>query len=345
MMEQVTLEKLGRTAGRVGFGCSPLGEHGWGEVDRPEMIRAIHAALDSGINLFDVADIYGLGLAEETLGKALAGRRQQAVIVSKFGLKFKPQRGTYYDTSPKWIETALCASLRRLRTDVIDVYLMHYWDERTAIAEVIEALETARAAGKIRSYGFTNANPLALLEAAGLSTPPGLSTFSLQYNLIDRHFEGVIFRNLAANPLNFLSWGSLAEGLLSGKFTSQLMLAPNDRRRRYRNFIGARFTENLLLIDAIGKIAQALDRNEAALALRWILDRIPQSISLVGMKSRRNVESALDASNWSIPADIRHQLDVLTRSRHREDLPGIQYINSAGPEFPIDAPATSSTRA
>jgi aryl-alcohol dehydrogenase-like predicted oxidoreductase len=345
MIEQVTLEKLGRTAGRIGFGCSPLGEHGWGKVDRTEMIRAIHSALDSGINLFDVADIYGLGLAEENLGAALAGKRQQAVIVSKFGLKFEPTRGTYYDTSPNWIETALTASLRRLRTDVIDVYLMHYWDERTQIADVIEALERARAAGKIRSYGFTNANPMALLAAAGLPQPAGMSAFSLQYNLIDRHFEGVIQRTLKAYPVTFLSWGSLAEGLLSGKFTKQLTLPPDDRRWRYRNFIGERFTENLRLVDAIGKTAATLGHGAGTLALRWILDRIPQSIALVGMKSRRNVESALKTSGWSTPTDIRLQLDLLTKARYRDDVPGIQYINSAGPEFLIGASGASSTRA
>ncbi len=333
-MEQVAIEALGRTVGRIGFGCSPLGEHGWGDVDREEMMRAIHAALDTGVTLFDVADVYGLGRAEETLGRALAGKRRHAVIVSKFGVKVEPGRGTFYDTSPGWIEAALENSLKRLRTDVIDIYLMHYWDERTPIDVILAALEKAKAAGKIRAYGFTNANPTRML--AGASPPPALAAFSLQYNLLDRHFEGVIQRAVEQHRMTFLSWGSLAEGLLTGKFRDGLSLAADDRRRRYRNFVGERFEENGGFIRTVGELATGLGRSESALALRWILDRIPHSVALVGMKSRQNVLDASDASGWSLPLAVRQRLDSLTAGRRRNDVPGIQYVNSAGADFTAD---------
>lgn len=336
-MEQVAIERLGKTVGRIGFGCSPLGEHGWGPVDRPEMVRAIHSALDLGINLFDVSDVYGLGRAEETLGEALVGRRERAVIVSKFGVRVDQLRGTYYDTSPSWIETALTNSLRRLRTDSLDIYLMHYWDELTPIDGILEVLEKARSAGKIQSYGFANANPIALLDKARQDIPLSTAAFSLQYNLLDRHFEGVILRSIERHHLTFLSWGSLAEGLLTGKFGHGVSLAPEDRRWRYRNFIGDRFQENLTMIEAVDRIAAGIGRSSGALALRWILDQLPGSVALVGMKNRQNIRSALDALGWSLPANIRQQLDSLTQTRRRDDVSGIQYVNSAGAGFSLDA--------
>jgi len=334
-MEQVTIQGLGKTVGRIGFGCSPLGEHGWGRIDRAEMVQAIHAALDSGINLFDVSDVYGLGRAEETLGEALVGKRDRAVIVSKFGVRVKQPGVTFYDTSPQWIETALTESLRRLRTDVIDVYLMHYWDERTRIDDIFEVLERARSAGKIKSYGFTNANPIELLDMAS-NILSGPSTFSLQYNLLDRHFEGIISRAIERHRLTFLSWGSLAEGLLTGKFTEGLSLAPDDRRWRYRNFIGKRFTENLQIIAAINRLASAIGHSTSAVALRWILEQLPGSVALVGIKSMQNVRNALDASGWSLPEHSKQQLDSLTATRRRDAVPGIQFVNSAGAGFSDD---------
>ena len=118
------------------------------------MAAAIHAALDSGINLFDISDVYGLGQAERTLGEALVGKRSRAVIVSKFGVRVEEGRGTFYDTSAAWIRNALEASLRRLRTDFIDVYLMHYWDERTPLDLVFSTLEEARQAEKSAPMAF-----------------------------------------------------------------------------------------------------------------------------------------------------------------------------------------------
>jgi len=147
-MEQVEIKSLGTKVGRIGFGCDPLGEHGWGALDRSAMAAAIHVALDSGIELFDISDAYGLGRAEITLGEALVGKRSRAVIVSKFGVRMEEGRGTFYDNSVAWIRNALEASLRRLRTDFIDVYLMHYWDERTPLDLVFNTLEEARQAEK-----------------------------------------------------------------------------------------------------------------------------------------------------------------------------------------------------
>ena len=329
-MEQVEIKHLASKAGRIGFGCSPLGEHGWGAVDRAEMMASIHAALDGGINLFDVSDVYGLGRAEETLGEALVGRRNRAIIVSKFGVRVEPGRGTFYDSSATWIRSALDASLKRLRTDCIDVYLMHYWDERTPIEDVYSCLEDARLAGKIRAYGLSNANPdemLAMVPPAGRSHH---STFTLQYNLLDRQFEDIIARTITQTGFTFLSWGSLAEGLLSGKFDKGLSLAADDRRWRYRNFVGDRFEDNLELVRKTASIADSLDRRTTAVALRWILDRLPGSIALVGMKSRRNIESALDASGWRLPPEALASLDALTQHRRQAEVKGVQFINSAG---------------
>ena len=246
-----------------------------GRFDRSAMAAAIHVALDLGINLFDISDVYGLGRAETTLGEALVGKRSRAVIVSKFGIRVEEGRGTFYDTSVAWIRSALEASLRRLRTDFIDVYLMHYWDERTPLDLVFSTLEEARQAGKIRAYGFSNANPKVMLENIPVGLKAHMAAFTLQYNLLDRHFEGIIESVIQDEGLTFLSWGSLAEGLLTGKFAPGLDLRADDRRHRYRNFVGQRFEENRHILGRIADLSSVLERPCASIALRWILIACP----------------------------------------------------------------------
>ena len=334
-MEQVEVKSLATKVGRIGFGCDPLGEHGWGALDRSAMAAAIHVAVDSGINLFDISDVYGLGRAETTLGEALVGKRSRAVIVSKFGIRVEEGRGTFYDTSVAWIRNALEASLRRLRTDFIDVYLMHYWDERTPLDLVFSTLEEARQAGKIRAYGFSNANPKAMFENIPAGLKPHMAAFTLQYSLLDRHFEGIIESVMQDDGLTFLSWGSLAEGLLTGKFAPGLDLHADDRRHQYRNFVGQRFEENRHILGRIAALSSVLERPCASIALRWILDRLPGSVALVGMKSSKNVIDAIGALGWSLSRSSIDELDALTLHRRRERADGMQFINPANATSPL----------
>ena len=135
-------------------GC-PMGQYGWGEVQEQELIDAVHAALDCGVNFFDTADTYGLGTSELTLGKALGTRRSQAVIATKFGVRAGSGETTY-DNSPEWIRTACEESLKRLGTDYIDLYQVHYRDGKTDIHTVVDTLQQLQQQGKIRYFGLSN---------------------------------------------------------------------------------------------------------------------------------------------------------------------------------------------
>ena len=154
-MEYITLKNSELRVSRLCMGGCPMGGYGWGQVEEHELVDAVNAALDQGINFFDTADTYGLGQSEKTLGKALGNRRKDAVIATKFGVRVENGR-TFYDNSPQWIKEACESSLKRLSTDYIDLYQVHYRDGVTPIGEVLQALEQLRSQGKIRYFGLSN---------------------------------------------------------------------------------------------------------------------------------------------------------------------------------------------
>ena len=154
-MEYIKLKNSDITVSRLCMGGCPMGGHGWGNVQEAELIEAVHTALDKGITFFDTADTYGLGQSELTLGKALGSHRKDVVIASKFGVRVGNGKTTY-DNSPQWIREALDASLKRLGTDYIDLYQVHYRDGVTPIYDVVETLEELKAKGLIRAYGLSN---------------------------------------------------------------------------------------------------------------------------------------------------------------------------------------------
>ena len=165
-MEYITLKNSDLRVSRLCMGGCPMGGYGWGIVQEQELVAAVHAALDCGVNFFDTADTYGLGQSELTLGRALGSRRSDAVIATKFGVRVD-KTGTTYDNSPEWIRTACENSLRRLNTDYIDLYQVHYRDGQTDLGTVLDALEDLRSQGKIRYFGLSNLTraDLAELEA------------------------------------------------------------------------------------------------------------------------------------------------------------------------------------
>ena len=147
-MEYITLKNSDLCVSRLCMGGCPMGGYGWGDVQENELIFAVHAAIDGGINFFDTADTYGLGQSEKTLAKALEGRRPDVVIATKFGVR-RIDGKTVYDNSREWIEEALAGSLKRLNTDYIDLYQVHYFDGVTPIEEIVDSLEALKKKGYI----------------------------------------------------------------------------------------------------------------------------------------------------------------------------------------------------
>lgn len=296
---------------RLAFGGCPMGGHGWGEVSRGDLVRAINAALDSGLNFFDTADTYGLGEGERTLGQALRGRRHEAVIATKFGVRVEPGR-TVYDNSPAWVRKALDASLQRLGTDYVDLYQIHYRDDVTPLEEVVDALVELRRLGKVRHFGLSN---VGISDANELSAHgAGFVAVQDEFSLANRANEHDLAMLAGEFPLTPMTWGSLGQGILSGKYDASTTFGPDDRRSRpiYVNFHGKKLAQNLRIVDRLRDIADEVGRSVPAVAIRWILDHVPGSVAIVGIKNERQLAANLEALDWSLDADAVAALDEVS---------------------------------
>jgi len=304
--------RLGRSPLRVrrlGFGCEQLGGYEWGAVNPARVAAAVEMALEHGITLFDTADCYGRGESERRLGRLLAPHRERVLIATKFGVRFSDAGTVWYDSSPQWIAQAVEESRRRLDTDVVDLLQMHYWDGITPVAAVFDALEALRVAGKIRWYGITNHIPHETLPTGY----PGLVSASLEYSLVERRHE-VAARAFAQMGLTFVSYGSLGQGILSGKYQATTRFAANDRRSRpqYRNFHGERLARNLRIVESLRQCAQQLGISMSQLAIGWILQQLPSGIALVGIKSPEQLQDLLGALTLRLPPQVTDLLEAMS---------------------------------
>ncbi len=311
-MEYITLKNSDLRVSRLCMGGCPMGGHGWGIVQEQELINAVHAALDRGINFFDTADTYGLGQSELTLGRALGSRRSKAVIASKFGVRVE-NRTTFYDNSPEWIRTACENSLRRLNTDYIDLYQVHYRDGKTDIRSVLETLEQLRQEGKIRYFGLCN---LTRKDLDDLRECKGkFVSVQNQYSLACRDFEEDIQTLSEELELNPLTWGSLGQGILTGKYDRHVTFGSDDRRSRqvYVNFHGEKLLKNLEIVEHMREIAARYGKPLSALAVRFILDYLPDSVVLCGIKRPEQILGNAEALGWKLEENDLQRLEWISR--------------------------------
>ena len=310
-MEYITLKNTDLQVSRVCMGGCPMGGHGWGNVQEQELLDAVNAALDNGINFFDTADTYGLGKSEETLAKGLGSRRHQAVIASKFGVRVGNQ-GTFYDNSPQWIRTACENSLRRLNTDYIDLYQIHYRDGKTPLEDVMGTLEALQCEGKIRHIGISNLTRKDLPEL--LPYAGKFATLQNQYSLATRDLEADILE--LANTLNLTptTWGSLGQGVLTGKYDRSAAFGTDDRRSRqiYVNFHGEKLEKNLQIVDVVQGIAARYNKPVSAVAVRFILDQLPGSVALCGAKRPAQILGTAAALGWTLEPEHLKTLEEIS---------------------------------
>ena len=312
MMEYITLQNTDLRVSRFCMGGCPMGGYGWGSVQESELLDAIHAALDAGVNFFDTADTYGLGQSERTLAKGLGSRRRDVVIESKFGVRVGGGK-TVYDNSPEYIQQALEESLRRLNTDYIDVYLVHYRDGKRPIADVVGKLEELKAAGKLRYYGLSNIHGDGLEELL-----PYAGRFACcqdELSLACRKNEDdlrAVQSRLRATPM---TWGSLGQGILTGKYNREnVCFGADDRRSReiYVNFHGEKLEQNLRIVEALKKIAANREKSVAACAIRWILDTLPESVVIAGVKRPAQLSANVEAMGWTLNEEELRELNEVS---------------------------------
>lgn len=312
-MEYLTIKGTDIRVSRLCMGGCPMGGYGWGEVSQQELVRSVHSALDAGLNFFDTADIYGMGDAERTLGDALFGRRAKAVINAKFGVRRTVAGETFYDNSPEWINSALEGTLKRLRTDYVDAYQVHYRDGRTPLAAVVERLEHLKREGKIRSYGLSNISLQDSMELS--STMHHFCSFQNEYSLAKRLHEEEICTLSADVPMTPMTWGSLGQGVLTGKYDAAVRFAENDRRSRaiYHNFHGEKLKHNLGIVERLQAVAATRAKPVSSVAIRWILDRIPGSVVIAGIKTPQQLQENLHVMGWELSRSEMLDLHLVSR--------------------------------
>ena len=309
-MEYGRLGKSSVTVSRIGFGCEQLGGTDWGTYDIREVEAAVNSAWDAGVTLYDVADAYGLGRAEESLGTTLGARRHEAVIVTKGGVRWETEARsgrakTVRDCSRQHLETAVDASLRRLKLECIPLYLVHWPDGRTPLEDTLEALERAQGAGKIRFFGLSNFGAADVQRAAERSE---LSAVEFPYSLVDREAENALLPMTRKLDLGVLTYGPLAQGLLTGKYGPESRFGPGDRRHRLACFRPEAWPHNAAMLAGIRDVARTVERSIPQVAIRWALDEPGVSTVVVGCKTRSQVIEAVSALGWRLPLQLRSQL-------------------------------------
>jgi aryl-alcohol dehydrogenase-like predicted oxidoreductase len=322
-MEFVDIPGTTLRVSRIALGTWAIGGWMWGGSDETDAIRTIHAALDSGINLIDTAPVYGFGRSEEIVGKALAtsGRRQRTLIATKVGLDWKdsrPFRNARKDRIVREIED----SLRRLQTDVIDLYQVHWPDPTTPIEEVAEAMGALHRAGKIRAIGVSNFNPDQMENFRKVAP---LHTAQPPYNLFERAIEQDVFPYCQANGIAVLAYGSLCRGLLSGRMTASSTFTGDDLRKSDPKFQAPRFEQYLTAVERLDRLAkQRFGRRVIHLAARWVLDRNRMNIALWGARRADQLSPIADVLGWHIDGDTMAEIDRILHETVKDPV---------GPEF------------
>jgi len=289
----------------LGFGTWEIGNPGYGLTLEDEAVGAIHRALDLGITCFDTAPGYGQGRSETIVGKALGARRKDIVLVTKCGLAWnEAEEGSrqWRDSTPQRIYKEVDDSLRRLGTDWIDVYIVHWPDLKTPIEETAEAMATVVRSGKARYVGVSN---YSLEQVRAFNTVQRASVMQMGYNLFDRRIEDEIVPYCRESGTAVMAYGSLCYGLLTGAFTPETRFAPPDWRASGRAFglslfAPENFPANVAAVDALKPIAADLGKTVPQLALNWVLHRPGVTLGLSGMRKPSEVEDNVGATGWQL---------------------------------------------
>jgi aryl-alcohol dehydrogenase-like predicted oxidoreductase len=315
-MEQRPLGATGVKVSAIGFGSQEIGG-GYGDIEEAEFARAVHRALDLGVTLFDTAEAYGFGASEEALGRALRGRRDDALISTKFGTGYQ-DRANFRDGRAERVRASIDASLQRLRTDHVDIYNVHWPDRATPFEETMGALDELVREGKIRFVGLSN---FTVAELDTCMQTRRVDVVQYVYGLFDRRMERDVLPWCEAHDVGFVGYGSLAYGLLSGTLAPDHAFPADDWRSKTDKWgvMGGLFEHlfgpgaiptNVAVVDALQEVAQQRGMTVAQLALRWASSSAAVSAALVGCRNVTEVEADVAALGYTIDDDDRAAIDA-----------------------------------
>lgn len=296
---------------RIGLGTWAIGgggwRFGWGPQDSDESIRAIHRALDLGINWIDTAPVYGLGNCEEVVGKALASCATRPIVATKCGRCWDENRQIVIRIKRESILQEVEDSLRRLRIETIDLYQIHWPQPDEDIEEAWEAVNSLIKAGKIRYAGVSNFNRAQLERIQSIAPVASLQP---PYSMLVRGIESELLPYCGQHNIGVVVYSPMQKGLLTGKVTREWVnsLAADDHRRLDPQFNDPKLTENLALVDKLTTIAAAHGKSVAQLAIAWTLRRPEVTAAIVGARRPDQVEQLVDGGNWDLSAELIGEL-------------------------------------
>ena len=306
-MEYRQFGKTGIEVSAIGFGCWEMaGAHG--PFDESEMVAAVHRALDLGVTCFDTAQGYGNGQSERLLTRALGDRRQDVVLVTKFGIGYEHGR----DSSRSMVHDAIDRSLEMLNTDFVDVYFVHWPDRTTPFDETMKALDEIVEQGKVRFIGLSNFTPP---EIEACVKTGRVDVLQYGCNLFDRRMAKWIFPCAQEHGIGVMTYGSLAYGMLTGSLTEETVFDEGDFRRSggsdatLKLFTPEVFRRNVQAVNELKEIAARIGKNLPQMALNWVLSHDAVSTALVGAKRPAEVEDNIGALGWELTDDIRAEID------------------------------------
>jgi len=313
----------------LGLGCMGMSAF-YGAADEDEAVATIQRALELGCTFFDTAEMYGPYTNEELLGRALAGRRDEVVIASKFGIRFAPTADNptnrVLDGSPANVRRSIEGTLQRLGTDHVDLYYLHRVDAATPIEDTVGAMATLVEEGKVRHLGLSEASAETVRRAAAVHPITALQT---EWSLWTRDIEEHILPAARELGIGVVPYSPLGRGFLSGRFTSPDELDENDFRRHGPRFTGENLERNLALVEKVREIAAEKGCTPGQLALAWVLAQGDDVVPIPGTKRRTYLEENLAAVDVQLTAEDLARIDaeVPAAAGDRYDRTGMTTVN------------------
>ncbi len=324
-MDTRALGTQGLVVSAEGLGCMGMSEF-YGSGDKAEAVATLHRALELGITLLDTADMYGPFTNEQLVGEAIADRRDELILATKFGFVRDPENphARAINGRPDYVQSACDASLRRLATDHIDLYYQHRVDPDVPIEETVGAMAELVDAGKVRFLGLSEAAPATIRRAHAVHPISALQT---EYSLWSRDPEDEILATVRELGIGFVAYSPLGRGFLTGQITSPEDFEDNDFRRVNPRFIGENFAKNLELVDRVRSLAADKDCTPGQLALAWVLAQGDDIVPIPGTKRRTYLEQNAEATEIALSSS---ELEAIDEAAPRGAASGDRYPDMSG---------------